>query len=58
MSAMFRDIKTKLNTPKQQEPIQGMRFAEILYADDTLVFGTHTHTINKLLHEMQSESDY
>ena len=58
MSAMFRDIKTKLNTSKQQEPIQGMRFAEILYADDTLVFGTHTHTINKLLHEIQSESDY
>ena len=58
MSAMFRDIKTKLNTPKQQEPIQGMRFAEILYADDTLVFGTHTHTINKLLHEIQSASDY
>ena len=58
MSALFSDIKTKLNTPKQKEPIRGIRFAEVLYADDTLIFGTHTHTINKLLHEIQRESDY
>ena len=58
MSALFSDIKTKLNTPKQKEPIRGIRFAEVLYADDTLLFGTHTHTINKLLHEIQRESDY
>ena len=58
MSAMFTDIRTKLNTPKQKEPIPGIEFAEVLYADDTLVFGTHTHTINKLLHAIQSESKY
>ena len=58
MSALFSDIKTKLNTPKKKEPIRGIRFAEVLYADDTLIFGTHTHTINKLLHEIQRESDY
>ena len=46
MSAMFSDIKSKLNTPKQLEPISGMKFAEILYADDTFLFGTHIHTIN------------
>ena len=27
-----------------------------MYADDTLIFGTQTHTINKLLHEIQIES--
>ena len=43
MSAVFQDIHAKLNTPKQIEPIKGIRFAEILYADDTLLFGTHTH---------------
>ena len=56
MSAMFKDIKTKLNTPKQREPLPGIEFAEILCADDTLLFGTHTHTINKLLHAIQAES--
>ena len=58
MSALFADIKTKLNTPKQKEPIKGIRFSEILYADDTLIFGTHTHSINKLLHAIQKESEY
>ena len=58
MSAMFRDIKTNLTVPKQQEPIRGLNFAGVLYVDDTLIFGTHTHTINKPWHETQSESDY
>ena len=58
MSAMFKDIKAKLNTPKQREPLPGIEFAEILYADDTLIFGNHTHTINKLLHAIQAESRY
>ena len=58
MSAMFKDIKTKLNTPRQREQLPGIEFAEILYADDTLLFGTRTHTINKLLHAIQAESRY
>ena len=56
MTAIFSDIKAFRNTPKQQEPIPGMHYAETLYADDTLLFGTHTHTINKLLHQVQIES--
>ena len=58
MSALFVDIKAQLSTPKQQEPIRGIRFADILYADDTLTFGTHTHSINKFLHAIQRESEY
>ena len=46
MSAVFQDIRAKLYIPKQIEPIKGIRFAEILYADDTLLFGTHTHAHN------------
>lgn len=42
MTVIFKDIRQKLNTPKQIEPIDHVKFAEILYADDTLVFGTHT----------------
>ena len=45
MTAIFHDIKSVLNTPKQKEPIPGLPYAEILYADDTLIFGTHTHSI-------------
>ena len=56
MTAIFQDIKTVLNTPKQLQPIPGINYAEVLYADDTLLFGTHTHTINKLLRQIQTES--
>lgn len=56
MTAIFQDIKAKINTPKQVEPIPGIHFSEILYADDTLIFGTHTHTINKLIHAIQARS--
>ena len=56
MAAIFQDIRVILNTPKQEEPIRGIQFAAVLYADDTLLFGTHMHTINKLLHAVQQES--
>ena len=56
MTAIFQDIKTELNTPKQLQPIHGINYAEVLYADDTLLFGTHTQTINKLLRQVQVES--
>ena len=56
MTTIFTDIKSRLNTPKQLQPINGIHYAEVLYADDTLLFGTHTHTINKLLHQIQVES--
>ena len=53
MSVLFRDIKRELNTPKQQESIP-----EVLYADDTLTFGNHTASINKLLASIERESWY
>ena len=52
MSANFQDIKHRLNTPRQKEPIPGITFAEILYADDTFLFDT----LNRLLHQIQAES--
>ena len=58
MSTMFSDIKARLSTPKQKEPLEGITFAEILYADDTLIFGDHTPSINRLLKEIQVESSY
>ena len=56
MTAIFTDIRHTLNTPKQLEPIPGIHFAEVLYADNTLLSGTHTQTINKLLQAVQQES--
>ena len=58
MAAMFSDIKARLNTPKQREPIEGIQYSEVLYADDTLIFGNYTCHINLLLKEIQTESCY
>ena len=55
---MFADIKERLKSPKQLEPIKGIYFAEILYADDTLIFGDHTASINHLLKEIEQKSTY
>ena len=58
MCAMFKDIKTESNSPKQNELLPGIEFAEIFYADDTRLSGTHTHRISNLLHAIQAESRY
>ena len=42
MTILFTDVKGRLNTKRQNEPIDGIHFSEILYADDTLVFGKTT----------------
>ena len=53
---MFKDIKTDLTSKRQQEPLDGVHFSEILYADDTFIFGRYTPNINKLLWKIQDES--
>ena len=58
MSTMFSDIKARLSTAKQKEPLEGIIFAEILYADDTLIFGDHTPSIKKLFKKIEVESSY
>ena len=58
MGALFADIKTELCTRRQMEPIDGIYFSEILYADDTLIFGANTQCINRLLHAIERHSEY
>ena len=41
MTAVFQDIKSVLCTPTQRQPTPGIDYAECLYAEDTLLFGTH-----------------
>ena len=56
---MFSDIKTRLSTPKQEEPLEGITLAEILYADDIDFWRPHAfNTIYKLLDEIEVESSY
>ena len=58
MGALFADVKAELNTPRQQQPIDGIHFSEILFADDTLIFGANTHCVNVLLHAIEKHSAY
>lgn len=37
VGALFADIKMELCTPRQLQPIDGIKFSEILFADDTLI---------------------
>jgi len=56
MAVIIFDIKQRLNTPKMRQPIKGIEFAEILYADDTLIFGNYTRNISIYLKEIEEES--
>ena len=58
MGALFADIKMELCTPRQLQPLDGMYFSEILFADDTLIFGADTQCINKLFHAIERHSVY
>ena len=40
------------------DTVQNANFNEILYADDTLLFGVTTQVINKYLKEIEIESKY
>ena len=53
MTVIMHDIRTRLKTPKQIEPIKGINFSDVLYADDTLVFGTYIPHLNKALKEIE-----
>ena len=58
MGALFADVQRELNTPRQKQPMDGIFFSQILYADDTLIFGANTQCVNKLLHAIEKHSKY
>ena len=58
MNVLFKDVKSRTNTKKMNEPIEGIKFNEILYADDTQLIGTNTANLNRLIKEIQIESEY
>ena len=58
MGALFADVQRELNRPRQKQPMDGIFFSQILYADDTLIFGANTQYVNKLLHAIEKHSRY
>ena len=58
MAALFLDVRRELSTPRQLQPLDGIFFSQVLYADDTLIFGANTHCINILLHAIERHSKY
>ena len=55
----------ELCTPRQIEPIDGIYFSEMFFADDTLIFGAGARCINAgarcinvLLHAIERHSEY
>lgn len=47
-----------MTSKKIGEPLEGIEFAEILYADDTFIFGNYIRNINKIIEELQKQSEY
>jgi len=58
MTVLMSDVKSRLNTFRQNDPIDGIKFGEVLYADGTLLFGMYTRNIKKHLEEIQVDSAY
>ena len=58
MGALFADVQRELNRPRQKQPMDGIVFSQILYADDTLIFGANTQYVNKFLHAIEKHSRY
>ena len=56
LSAIFQDTECELQTPQQKEPIEGLQYTEVMYADHARIFGTHTRPVNKVPHAIHAES--
>ena len=56
MGALFADVQEEICTPRQLEPLDGVYFSKILYADDTLILGANTQCINTFLHAIERHS--
>ena len=59
MNVLFYDVHLEIGrhlSNLHRGKLDGTPYSEILYADDTLVFGKHTPSINKYLREIQKET--
>ena len=58
MTVMFHDIYDRCSGKLFYGTIEGLAFAELLYADDTLLVLKNTRAMNILLAEIEKESAY
>ena len=58
MHVMFADIKDRKKDTIAKGIIPGFDFSEILYADDTLLVLRSKESLEALLHEIETESEY
>ena len=58
MTVLFTDVHKEIDAKIAAGKIDLVDYTELLYADDTLIFGTHTPSVNKLLKQVQIESAY
>ena len=57
MHVMFWDLKERSGNQINRGAIPGLSFAEILFADDTLLILRTKEALEKLLHEIEKESE-
>ena len=55
MTVLMKDVKSRLNTKRQNEAMNGIRFEEILYADDTIIIQSH-EDVKILVRNMEMSS--
>jgi hypothetical protein len=58
MSVLFADIRRDHHRALSHGKLGHLSFMEVLYADDTLLVTKNTRTMNRLLHAVESESQY
>ena len=54
----FSDLNKELCTTRQQEQINGILFADVLHAEDTLLFCASAHCINVFLLAVEGRSKF
>ena len=55
MTAMFEDVRKKVDSKLKNERVPAADFDEVTYADDTICFSTSTKAINLFIKEMEPE---
>ena len=58
MSVLFADIHQDHHRALNHGKLDHLSFMEVLHADDTLLVTKNTRTMNRLLHAVESESQY
>ena len=56
MTVMFNDIQMEVDRDITKHLVNGTTFAEVLYADDTMLVTQDTKSMHRILHAIEKES--